>query len=181
MMTCLAGSTCPDIQFAAHQTSCFCNDPRESHGKAMKRIGRHLKRARDKGLIFSPNPNNGFEDWAGADFAGAWNLKDSGYLRSALSRTGFIIKHLSCPIAWCSKLESKIALSTTEAEHISLSQSLRDLIPLRNMFDELSKVEFIKKDERISKTYSAACEDNRGALELAREPKFRPRTKPLLS
>ena len=104
-------------------------------------------------------------------------MKDSGRLRFALSRTGFIIKYSSCPIAWCSKLQSEIALSTTEAEHTSLSQSLRDLIPLHNTFDELSKVEFIKRYDRISKTCCTACEDNRGALELAREPKFRSRTK----
>ena len=41
----------------------------------------------------------------------------------------------------------------------------------------MSKVEFIEKDNRISKTCSAVYEDNRGALELARGPKFRPRTK----
>ena len=88
-----------------------------------------------------------------------------------------IIKCGSCPIAWSSKLQSEIALSTTEAECVSLSTSLRDLIPLQCICDELNAVEFIEKDAKISKTYSAACEDNRGALELAREPKFRPRTK----
>jgi len=177
MLTYLAGSTRPDIQFAVHQTSRFCNDPKAIHGKAIKRIGRYLKRTRDKGLIFSPNKNNGFEDWADADFAGGWNLKDSGCMRSVLSRSGFIIKYASCPIAWSSKLQSEIALSTTEAEYISLSQSLRDLIPLHNIFNELSEVDFIQKDNRITKTYSTVYEDNRGALELAREPKFRPRTK----
>ena len=177
MLTCLAGSTRPDMQFAVHQTSRFCNNPKASHAKAIKRIGRHLKRTKDKGIIFIPNDSLGFEDWADADFAGGWNLKDSGSLRSVLSRTGFIIKFLGCPIAWCSKLQSEIALSTTEAECISLSQSLRDLIPLHNIFDELKEVEFVNFASKTTKIYSTVCEDNRGALELAREPKFRPRTK----
>ena len=60
---------------------------------------------------------------------------------------------------------------------MSLSQSLRDLILLHNIFDELSKVDFIQKDNRITKTYSTVYEDNRGTLKLAREPKFRPRAK----
>ena len=68
-------------------------------------------------------------------------------------------------------------MSTIEAERISLSQSLRDLIPLHSTFDELGEVEFVQKDKRITKTYSTIHEDNRGALELAIEPKFRPRTK----
>ena len=121
MLTYLTVSACPDIQYAVHQTSRFCNNPKASHGKAIKRIGRYLKRTRNKGLIFSPNKNNGFEDWADADFAGAWNIKDSGSSRSVLSRTGFIIKYASCPIAWSSKLQSEIALSTIKSEYISLS------------------------------------------------------------
>ena len=71
----------------------------------------------------------------------------------------------------------EIALSTTEAEYISLSQSLRDLIPLHNIFNELKDVEFIKHETKTTKTYLTVYEDNRGALELAREAKFRPRTK----
>jgi len=165
------------MQFAIHQTSRFCNDPKASYGKAIKRISRYLKRTKDKGLVFSPNRNNGFEDWADTDFTGAWNLKDSKCLHSVLSRSGFIIKYASYSIAWSSKLQSEIALSTTEAEYISLSQSLRDLIPLYNIFNELSAVDFIEKDNRISKIYSTIYEDNRDALELARELKFRPRTK----
>ena len=51
------------------------------------------------------------------------------------------------------------------------------MIPLHDILDELSEVNFIEKDNRITKTYFAVYEDNRGALELAKEPKFRPRTK----
>ena len=121
ILTYLASSTYPDMQFAIHQTSRFCNDPKASHSKAIKRISRYLKRTKDKGLVFSPNRNNGFEDWADTDFTGTWNLKDSKCLHSVLSRSGFIIKYASYSIAWSSKLQSEIALSTTEAEYISLS------------------------------------------------------------
>ena len=150
---------------------------RASHGKVIKRIGRYLKQIRDKDLIFSLKKNNSFEDQADTNFASSQNLKDLGYLHSVLSRSGFITKYTSYPIAWLSKLQLEIALSTIEAEYISLSQSLRDLIPLHNIFDELSKVDFIEKDNRISKTYSTVYKDIQGALELARKPKFRPRTK----
>ena len=70
MLTYLASSSRPDIIFAVHQTSRFSNNPKESHGKAIKRIGRYLKRTRDKGIIFKPNTNKGIECWADADFVG---------------------------------------------------------------------------------------------------------------
>ena len=99
MLTYLARLIRSAIQFSVHETSCFCYDPRVIHGKAIKRIRQYLKRMRDKGLIFSPNKNNSFEDWADADFASGWNLKGLGCLRLALSRLGFIIKYTSCSIA----------------------------------------------------------------------------------
>ena len=147
MLTYLAGSTRPDIQFAVHQTSRFCDDPRECHAKATKRIGRCLNRSKDKGIIFAPNINNGFEDWADADFAGCWNLRDSNCVRSVLSRSGFVIKHASCPIAWSSKLQTEIALSTREAECVILSQSLRYLI-IMHVFVTYSRLS-ITIDKRI--------------------------------
>ena len=70
MLTYLADSICPDIQFAMYKTSHFCNSPRVSYHKAIKRIERYLKRIRDKSLIFYPNWSIGFEDWADIDFAG---------------------------------------------------------------------------------------------------------------
>ena len=41
----------------------------------------------------------------------------------------------------------------------------------------MKDAEFIKHETKTTKTYLTVYEDNRGALELAREPKFRPRTK----
>jgi len=54
MLNYLCG-TCPDILYAVHQCSCFCNDPRLSHKKAAKRIIRYLKWTPKKGLILQPD------------------------------------------------------------------------------------------------------------------------------
>jgi hypothetical protein len=40
---------------------------------------------------------------------------------------------------WSSKLQTEIALSTTEAEYIAMSQAARDLIPMRALLQEFSK------------------------------------------
>ena len=66
-------------------------------------------------------------------------------------------------------------MSTTEAEYISLSQSTRDLLPIKNILDLLNK--FIRIDNKEINTYSTIFEDNAGALQLATELKYRPRTK----
>ena len=52
---------------------------------------------------------------------------------------------------------------------------MRDLIPIRSILIELSKLLDLKINVPI--THSTVFEDNNGALELAKEPKYRPRTK----
>ncbi len=91
------------------------------------------------------------------------------------SRTGYVITFASCPVLWCSKLQTEIALSTTEAEYIALSQSTRDLIPMRGLLAKLSAA--TKLIVSSTTTYSTIFEDNKGCIELALAPKLRPRTR----
>ena len=42
-----------------------------------------------------------------------------------------------CPIIWASKLQSQVALSTTEAEYIAMSMALRDVIPVMELLNEM--------------------------------------------
>jgi hypothetical protein len=95
---------------------------------------------------------------------------------TAKSRSGYVILYAGCPIAWTSKLQTIIALSSCEAEYVALSESLRDTIPLMNLINEFKQhgFEVINKEPRV---YCKSFEDNSGALELARLPKMRPRTK----
>ena len=132
---------------------------------------------KDKGLVFTPDISNGLEFSAGTYFAGAWCREDADQVGSVLSRTGYIIKFANFPIVWVSKMQIEIDLSATKAEYISLSQSMRDLIPLRHIMLEVSSVFGMKCDSCNS--YTTTFEDNKGAIELAKEPKYRPQTKHL--
>ena len=52
----------------------------------------------------------------GANFAGDWDKADSENPEAFLSRTGYVLMYANCPVLFCSKLQTEIALSTTEAE-----------------------------------------------------------------
>ena len=64
---------------------------------------------------------------------------------------------------------------TTKSEYIRLSQSMMDLIPLRQTMLEVSSVCGMKCDSCNS--YTTTFEDNKGEIDLAKEPKYRPQTK----
>jgi hypothetical protein len=53
------------------------------------------------------------------------------------SCTGHIIWFADCPLIWSSKLQTTIALSTTEAEYIVLSTALCDVIYVMQILKEL--------------------------------------------
>lgn len=173
----LEKSTRPDLAYAVHQCARFSESPRESHAKAVKVIGRYLVGTRNLGLVLAPDRTRNFECWTDADFCGNWRpesaLTDS---LTSKSRSGWIITFADCPITWASKLQTLTALSTTEAEYIALSSALREQIPLLDLLKEVAE-KGIDVDIKPALVHCKVFEDNSGAIELAKLPKIRPRTK----
>jgi hypothetical protein len=171
----LQGSTRPEISMASHQCARFVNDPKRSHERAMIRLVRYLKSTSSRGIVYSPQPKLGLECFVDADFAGGWTQADADNPENVLSRTGYVIRYAGCPIGWCSKLQSEIALSTAEAEYIALSQALREVIPLITLLDELGKM--IEVYTSSPDFVCSVWEDNQSCISMAESTKFTPRTK----
>ena len=94
---------------------------------------------------------------------------------------------MGCPLLWVSKLQTQIALSTMESEYIALSQSMRDLIAIREVLKEIHKLVLDSKMKIAYQSHSKAFEetipqstvheDNQACLKFASMPKMSPRTK----
>ena len=96
---------------------------------------------------------------------------------TAKSRTGYVLNYAGCPLTWTSKLQTEIALSTVEAEYIALSQSLREVIYMMQLVDEIKKRKIPLHGRAQTVVRCKVFEDNMGALELSKVPKMRPMTK----
>ena len=134
-----------------------------------------MKGTVDKGMILQIDESKGIECYTYADFVGGWNKETNTDPTSVLSRAGYIIFYKGCHVTWKSKMEREISLSTTEAEYISLSQAMRDVIPFMHMSEELNKNYDLEAN--TPKLHCTLFEDNNGAIQLARTKKYRPRTK----
>ena len=177
MLQYLANNSRPDIAYAVNQCARFTHQPKRSHEKAIKRIARYLSATRDKGLIMKPSSTMNIDLYADADFAGLWNSEDKMDPICVKSRTGFLITLGKVPLIWGSRLQSEIALSTMESEYIALSTAMRDLVLVRQLYDEIKPMLGLKyKHELI---LSRVYEDNQAALILADSPmpKMTPRSK----
>ena len=175
MLGYLQGTSRPDISFAVHQCARFNNNPKLSHERAIKRIVRYLLDTKDEGLIYKPDKSKGLECYVDADFAGGWKDGEQDSPESVLSRTGFVIMYAGCPITWCSKLQTEIALSTTESEYIALSSSMREVIPFLNLMKETAELFGLLTKKPLFKC--TVWEDNESCITVAKSPKFTPRTK----
>ena len=176
MLMYLCSNSRPDIQYAVHQCARFTHCPRRSHELAVLRICRYLQGTRDRGLRFKPTPELRLDCYVDADFAGLWNVENIQDPVCVKSRTGFVLTLGGCPVLWVSKLQQEVALSTTEAEYIALSQAMRELLPMRQLLEEMGttlELDFIKP----AMVHLTVFEDNNGALTMATSPKIMPRTK----
>ena len=164
-----------DIAYATHQCARFVTSPKMEHGKAVRYLGRYLQGTRDKGMILRPDSTRGLEDHVDADFAGNWLAEDAAMndRDTARSRHGYIISYHGCPIIWKSQLQQEICLSSTESEFTGLSYSLREVIPIMELLKELKAAGF-PVSSSTPQVHCKVFEDNTGAMEIAREYKFRP-------
>jgi len=175
----IAQNTRPDISFAIHQCARYSAQPTALHELAVKQIGRYLLATHDNGIIMHHNFKLDMY------VAGMWHCDYSELCECALSRTGYIITYCGCPIHWASKLQSEIALSTTESEYIALSMASREVLPICHLVIELHKHGLFST--RLSKPYSVThtstleattvYEDNASCIVLAHRDGNKVRTK----
>ena len=168
----------PDIPMPVKQCARLFNDPRKEHEEAVKCIFQCLLRVHRKGLLLKPHCTRSLECWVDADWDGSWQHRSSHDPLSDNSCTDFIIMYSGCPILWKSSMQKLVALSTAEAEYISLSSALREVITITNLLEEIKGKGF----DIHAGTPNVKCKtfkDNKSCIEIATNHKTCPLTKHL--
>ena len=176
MLMYLAANTRCDVSFSVSQVARFSHAPKESHGKAVKIIVRYLKGTMDKGLHLDPTYDLTLDMWCDSDFAGLHGSEPAENPNSARSRAGYVLVLGGCPLLWKSKLIHKICLSTAHAEYVCLSLGLRELLPVRELIKELSRMFGIDLPY-TARTHSRVFQDNNASLQLATTQRLSARTR----
>ncbi|GJY62567.1 retrotransposon protein, putative, ty1-copia subclass [Tanacetum coccineum] len=153
--------TRPDIAYAVSVVSRYLANPGKNHWEAVKWILKYLWGTANVGLVYGTDRGNhvdvtGFVD---SDYA-----KDPDKGRSI---TGYAFLVQGCVVSWKATLQHVVALSTTEAEYMALTEAVKEAIWLKGLLEELG-VEL--------NTVAVNC-DNQGAIHLSRNHVFHERTK----
>jgi len=144
--------TRPDTAFAVGYLSRYVDNFRQEHWSAAKRVLKYLSRTQDEYLTYkSGNPAIELKCYVDADYAAC---KDT---RKSVS--GFVITIGESVISWRSKKQPVVALSTSEAEYIALSEGIRESVWIKGMLQELK---LMKADDAIE-----VFEDNNACISIA--------------
>jgi hypothetical protein len=126
----LAVTTRPDIAYSAGVLARFNSNPGFSHWQAAKHLLRYLKGTAHYRIVYQPSLHpEPFITYSDADHGGN---PDNGK-----STGGYVVKIGTGAVSWSSKLQSLVALSTTEAEHMSAVEAGKEILWMRQFMGEL--------------------------------------------
>ncbi|WZZ70731.1 hypothetical protein YC2023_082101 [Brassica napus] len=115
--------TRPDLGFAVGLVSRFMSKPSREHWEAVKWVMRYLKRASEVCLYFTKNDQFQVEGFCASDYS-----TDRDKRRSV---TGHVFQVGGNTVSWRLALQHVVALSTTEAEYMALSEATKEGFWLR--------------------------------------------------
>ena len=153
-------ATRPDIAQAVGAVSKFNSCPTEAHLSAVKRIFRYLKGTINLCIKYERSADNRLVGFSDADWAGDMNDRHS--------TTGNLFMMSGAAIAWSSKKQLVVALSTTEAEYVALSAATQEAVWLSRLLSDI---------KAPPQTPILIKEDNQGTIAIARNPVSHSRTK----
>lgn len=154
-------ATRPDIMFSVCFLSRFMSHPREAHLMAVKRVLRYVKGTLNLGLYYKKEATDQtLEGFTDSDFAG-----DSDDSRST---SGYVFMMSKAAVAWSSKKQPIVTLSTTEAEYVAASACACQSVWMK---------EVLKGFNQSQESAIVIKCDNSSSIKLSKNPIFHGRTK----
>ncbi|XP_047939204.1 secreted RxLR effector protein 161-like [Salvia hispanica] len=154
--------TRPDLAQAISVTSRFRSDHGREHWIALKWLLRYLKGAAKYGLVYRAGI-----DQQGEALIGFCDSDYASNRNNRRSQTGYIFNLYGTAISWKSGLQHVVALSTTEAEYIVITEAVKEGKWLKGILEDFGEKQ---------STLDIFC-DSSSALALTKHQVFHERSK----
>ncbi|KAJ0532224.1 putative RNA-directed DNA polymerase [Helianthus annuus] len=165
-------TTRPDIQFVVNLISRYCAKPTEVHFAAAKRVLRYLKGTLEYGIWYKKGGTGELEVYT--DRGGTGKLEvytDSdfaGDVESMKSTSGYVFLWDKGAVAWASKKQDVVALSSTEAEYVAAAACACQTLWVTGVLEEFGL--------KFADSITIKC-DNTSTIKLSKNPVFHGRCK----
>lgn len=146
--------TRPDLAYAASVLCRFISKWSMDHWKAAKHMLRYIRGTTDLALTFDASAGKrALLGWADANWGGC--------LDTRRSTTGYVFKTYGGLVAWKSRRQPTVALSTTQAELLASTEAGKEAVWLRQL---LADLELGPADGEPVQIFN----DNNGAIQLGK-------------
>ena len=154
--------TRPDISYIVSKLSQYMNNPRSAHLVAAKNVLKYLKGTINQELVYHKSSKSlSLHGYCDSDYAGSEDRRSySGYC--------FKLSPESALISWKTKKQNVVALSSCEAEFMSLTFAIQEGKFLRQLYSDMLN---------IDKSNFVLYVDNQGAIKLSQNPIHQQRSK----
>ena len=150
--------TRPDISYAVIRMSQYMSNPTQEHIQKARHIVKYLGSTPNLALSFSGGESS-LDSFCDSDWAG-----DKDTMRSTSGYAIFLGKDL---VSWRSRRQPTVALSSTEAEYMSMCDCAQQILWIQSLFREC----------RLTINHFAMFGDNKGAIHIAGNPVMEGRSK----
>jgi hypothetical protein len=150
----------PDISHAVGVLSRYMQNPKKPHLEAVRRVLRYVKGTLNEDILYKKNGDCRLVGFCDADYAGDHDTRRS--------TTGYVFMLRWGAIAWCSKRQPTVSLSTTEAEYRATAMAAQESTWLIRLLKDLR--------QSTKAAVTLYC-DNQSAIRLAENPVFHARIK----
>ena len=124
--------TCPDITYAVTKLAQFSVNPSSEHMSKVKYILRYLNSTRNYAMVFDGSSDEGLIAFTDSDWAAD--------VIKRRSITGYFFKLANGIFSWRSWAQKTVALSSTEAEYMALSDTSRQAVWIQSLLRELGYI-----------------------------------------
>ncbi|KAL6214302.1 hypothetical protein ACLB2K_013738 [Fragaria x ananassa] len=122
--------TRPDLMFVVGLVSRYMERPTELHLSAVKRVLRYVKGTLELGILYKKGGTGDLVGYTDSDYAG--NLDDRR------STSGYAFLFGDGAVAWSSKKQPVVTLSTTEGEFVAAASCACQAVWMRRILDALN-------------------------------------------
>ncbi|KAE8660822.1 putative ribonuclease H protein [Hibiscus syriacus] len=122
--------TRPYIAHTVRTVSRYMNNPGKVHWEIIKWIHRYLRGTTNKALSFKGGDTI-LTDYVDADLAGTVDIRRG--------TTKYVYTLGGTAVSWISQLQKIIALSTIEAEYVTVTEASKEMVWLQSFLEELGK------------------------------------------
>jgi hypothetical protein len=149
--------------YAISQLAVYTANLSLQHAGALKHMLCYLAGMKTLGITYTKNKTyskeNLFHGYSDTAYA---NTEDCKLI------SGYVFLSGGGAITWSSKKQTTVALSSTEAKYVAISEASQEVCWLRSLYDELGEKQ---------NSPSIIKEDNKGLITMMQNPQFHKRAK----